>query len=457
MMSPRLLSRRLDGGPKRPTPTRIGIGLYLALVIVLVLLAVKPHITSWLSDGEIVSVEFPETYKLREYDSAVKLAGMSVGRVIEVEETENGNFEVTMKVQEEALRAFGSDPTAAIEPRTVLGGRYVVTIIPGGAGEFDGTITAARQVVPTELDAVLEALPETAREAIQGLADSAPDTLAAGEGELTDLLESAPGVLRPGTTVVSAARGTRKQDLRLLVRDLARTTSVLTATDGQLGAIVDDLAVTSGVLAQNAPQLSAALAELPEAVRSARSGVQALDSSVGELREAAERLRPSAPRIATLLRELEPALAELEPVMDDLRPVLRDARPAVQELVPVARSGVRVLGDLNGPVLDRIKGPVTTFVLEPWNGTGPYSKSASGYQADHRFYEELAYMATNIDRASMTQDQYGSTLAFQAGAGVESVTDGLPFSIENIVRLALDHADVTGAARQDALRRAERR
>ena len=66
--------------------------------------------------------------------------------------------------------------------------------------------------------------------------------------------------------------------------------------------------------------------------------------------------------------------------------------------------------------------------------------------ADHKFYEELAYMATNVDRASMSQDQRGSTLAFQAGVGLSSLS-GLPFDLESLVSLALDQAGITGALR----------
>jgi phospholipid/cholesterol/gamma-HCH transport system substrate-binding protein len=91
-----------------------------------------------------------------------------------------------------------------------------------------------------------------------------------------------------------------------------------------------------------------------------------------------------------------------------------------------------------------VNGPIMSFLLQPWNPAddGPYKDSAQGYQASHRFYEEVAYMASNIDAASMMQDARGSTLAFQAGAGAGSI-HGLPFSIENVVKLALQYAGGT--------------
>jgi len=83
-------------------------------------------------------------------------------------------------------------------------------------------------------------------------------------------------------------------------------------------------------------------------------------------------------------------------------------------------------------VLDRVNGPVMHLLLNTWHGSGPYAQSGGGNQADHKFYEELAYMATNIDRASMTQDGHGSLLSFQVGAGTGSVA-GIPFNLENLM------------------------
>jgi phospholipid/cholesterol/gamma-HCH transport system substrate-binding protein len=435
---------------------RLGLAVYAGLVLLLGGLAFKPQLTSMLSSGETITAELAHSYKLRPYDSSVKVGGIEVGSVTGVEETGAGTVMVQMKVDDGVVEDLGPRPTLRVEPRTLLGGRYVVEIEPGGEGDFDGSIPLQRTGTPTELDAVLEALPETAREAVQGVVRHGAPALRDSKRSLRRLVQDAPEVLGPGADVANALQGRRPgRDLPALVDDLSATARVLTRSDGQLDAISRDLHTTSTLLARHRTDVSATLDELPSTLRAARSGLVGLDDSFARLGTTAQGLQPSAPEVVRLVKELDPTLEELEPLLDDLRPLLRDARPAVQELVPVTNRATHVLEDLHGPVLDRVNGPVADFVRSPWEGTGPYSQSAQGYQADHTFYEELAYMATNIDRASMSQDHYGSTLTFQPGAGTTTATEGLPFSVESVVRLALDEAGITDPkVRRAALRNA---
>lgn len=427
---------------------RLGVQFYVLLVLLLGVLAAKAEVTSYFTGGRTVTAQFADTYKLRAHDSSVKISGLTVGTVTDIDRNEDGTSTVTMKIDDEALATVGAQPIAKIEPRTLLGGRYAVELHAGGGeGRFDGRIPLARTSAPVELDRIAEALPATAREALQGLTGTAGATLKSSDDELNGLLTTAPGVLEPGTDVVEAVRGTRpRQDLPALVKDLNTTADVLTRDKGQLRDIAANLNRTSSVLAERRGELSATLADLPATIHRTRLGLDGLTDSVTELEGTAAELRPSAPKLARLIDDLDPLLAQAEPLMADLKPLLRDARPAVEDLVPTARTGTGVLKNLHGPVLDRVNGPVARFVLNPWKGTGPYQGGAGGYMADHKFYEELAYMATNIDRASMSQDQRGSTLAFQAGVGLSSLS-GLPFDLDSLVTLALDQAGITGALR----------
>ena len=427
---------------------RLGIWFYLGLALLFVLLIAKAEIQSYLYDGRTITAEFSDSYKLRPHDSSVKMSGLTVGTVTDLRRTDTGSTIVTMKVDEEALDNLGAQPVARIEPRTLLGGRYAVELHAGGGeGEFDGVIPIDRTSAPVELDQVAEALPKSAREALQGLVGSATETLGRSDEELNELLQTAPSVLDPGADVLSAVRGSRPTtDLPGLVSDLDTTADVATRRDGQLEGIARDLRVTSKVLADNRGAVADTFASLPQTLSATRGGLRGLDDSVSELTATAEELRPSAPEIANLVSRLDPLLRDMQPLMGDLQPLLRDARPAVQALVPSAGDLDAVLTNLHGPVLDRVNGPVSKFVLSPWKGTGPYKGGAGGYMADHKFYEEVAYMATNIDRASMSQDHRGSTLAFQAGVGLSSLS-GLPFDLESLVTLALDQAGITGALR----------
>lgn len=418
---------------------RLGVTLYVGIAVLLGILAIKPMLTSTLASGETMTAEFDSSYKLRKYDSSVKVAGIEVGKVTKIEDTDRNTVIVTMKVDGDVVESLGSEPTARVEPRTVLGGRYAIEVEPGGGGDFTGEIPLENTSTPVELDAVLEALPQTAQESVQGIAGSTGPALENSRESLSKLLRQAPDVLAPGGRVVRAAQGNRpQQDLAELVTNLERTATVLTARDGQLDEIVSGLHETSVVLAGHRQALSATVRDLPTTLRQTRTNLTSLSGTFEQLGNTAEDLDPSVPGIVELVDELDPTLDEVKPLLADLKPLLRDARPAVRELVPVAKKGRGVLRDLRGPVLDRVNGPVVDFVLNPWVPQAKgYQGGAGGYLADHKFYEELAYMATNIDSISAGQDSRGSTLGFQAGVGLNSV-DGLPFNVENIVKLALD-------------------
>lgn len=437
-------------GNERARMFRLGLSVYIVAAIVLALLAAKPQIKAMLNGGETVTAEFSSQYKLRAHDSTVKVAGVTVGTVTDIEDTDHRTVLVTMKVDDDVVEKLGPEPTAEIEPRTLLGGRYAIELHPGGgSGAFSGKIPLQRTRIPVELDSITEALPAHAREALQGLVGKAAPTVSRSADEIARLLDTAPDVLRPAAPVLRSVRGTRpSRDLAAIVTYLDATARALTRNDGQLESTVADLSTVSRALAQHRDDLSAVLAELPGTLEDARSGISGLAEVVGELETTARSLEPTAPELADLLIDLKPTLRIAQPVLRDLVPTLRELRPALQQLVPVADRATGVLTDLRGPVMQRVKGPVMDFLLNKWVGTGPYADSAQGYQADHKVYEELAYMATNIDRASMGQDSRGSTLAFQAGAGLDPV-HGLPFSLENIVKLALDNAGIDDAATRD--------
>ncbi len=445
-------SLRLPGANRNRT---VGIASVLSLVLLFTVLGLRPDIEGALSSKDEISAVFPSSYKLQKYKSEVKLNGLPVGEVSGISYTGRNDAVVRLRIDDGVRKLLGSQPSASIEPVNVLGGRYSVDLKPGGdlTRTFSGQIPLSRTRLPVELDSILAALPKTAREGVQGTLAKAAPTLAQSRVALTQSLRSLPSVLGPGAVALSAARGTNPStDLPNLVAGLQGAAAVLTARDGQLERISNDLNTTADVLALRTPELVSVLHDLPGTVTSAQTGLADLSVTLDKLQVAAARLQPATPGLTRLVDALNPMLDIALPVVHDLKPVLQQAQPAVSNLVPVASTGTSVLDNLRGPVLDRLKGPISDFVLQPWSGgsTPGFTNLPEPYQRTQTFYEELAYMATNINRASMTQDSRGSTLAFQAGAGIESITDGLPgsfpFSPTGILELALQQKGITKPA-----------
>lgn len=392
----------------------------------------KPTISTWLAGGDTITAEFQENYlgKLFGGETTVKLSGLASGKVTGVDYTDHHTAIVSMKVDHGVLDKIGPQPSATIAPRTLLGGLYSIELVPGGGrGSFPagGQIPLQRTSLPVGLDRILEALPRPTRQAVQGVVSETNQALSAGgEQALGRLLDQAPAALQPTNDVVQAARGTRPGvDLPQLVTNLEATASTLTAKDGQLGSIVDNLDRTTSVLGAESKPLAESISTMPQTLQITRDSVTNLGGTLDKLTAAAESFRPAAQKVGPLLDQLGPVLVEARPVVHDLRPVLDDARPTVAELVPTADRATGVLDDLRGPVLQRVQGPVMDTLLNTYRGTGPYEGSGGGWQSDHKFYEELGYLVTNLDRGSMTQDRQGSLLGFQVGAGPLETVGGL--------------------------------
>ncbi|KAA1394241.1 MlaD family protein [Aeromicrobium ginsengisoli] len=413
---------------------RRGIALILVLTVIMVGLAFKNQIKVALRSGETISAEFADADGLVKDKSKVKLAGLKVGVVTGIEHRDDGSAVVQMKVEESALRSLGSEPEARIEPLTILGGEYSVELANGGTGQFDSKqIPVARTGTPVELDRILEALPTETREATRGVVSGLSDTLDKdGRQSLRDLSDVAPPVLRGADTFLTAAQGTNPEsDLQNVVGYLQDAAAVLseqrTAVDGALTG----LDTTSAALARSSTAIGRTIDLLPAALDNTDQGLGDLQVTLAKLEEMTDKLEPTAREAKDLIDALDPFVTAARPVVAKLPPITRDAIPTVRQLIPTVTSADGFIGDIGGQTIKKVRGPILDTLSRPWNGkdagAAEYAKSGTGIQANNKYYEEIAYMVTNLGRAVMTQDQQGSLLNFQAGVGLGSVA---PISLE---------------------------
>lgn len=405
----------------------IGIGVAVLVVAVAATVAVfqKPAIVTALRPGETLDLELARNYKVAAHTTVVKIAGTPVGEVADVDDPDDptGPTTIELKLDSGTRDLLGTLPRAEIRPTTVLGGKYYVSLVPGGGhGHFDGeVIPRDRTATPVELDAVLAAVPPDAQAGLRGATERLDSALQAGAGdELGSLARRAPAALAPAGAVLDAARGTDPGgDLTRTVTGLNTTAAVLTRTPGQLGGIVDSLRNTSRVLGADADPVAETVATLPGMLRSVRDGSLALAPTLDRITRVAGEARPAVRELDPLLEQLDPTLVELRPVLADLRPLLEDARPLVEQLTPVVEQGTAIVRDVRGPVLDRVNGPVLDTVLAEWHGDGP--KYPGGGGTGNLFYQEIGHMFANINNSVQYSNATAHMLGFQPGAGTTSV------------------------------------
>lgn len=419
--------------PNQKRPMRPAAIVLAVMAVVGLGLSQKAWLVSTLRSGDVVKAEFARDYRLVPDVTAVKIAGVPVGVVTDVDRTGRGTTEVVLKLDDGVLDKLGSAPSAAIRPKTILGGGYYVALTPGGRAErlTSETIPVARTSIPVELDRVLEAMPTDARTGMRRAVRAMDATLRAGGRDAArKLMSDAPGALVPAGEVLRGLRGDRPgRDLTELVSGMEAMARVFTARDGQLESTVDGLSSAASALAGSARPIAESMRVMPDTLRVTRTGMADLRGSLATLTATADDARPIAQQLAPMVDKLDPALAKVRPLLRELRPLLADARPLLHQLAPVGRQTTAVLDDFSGKPLQRIEGPIMDMVTSSYRGTGPYKDSGNG----HLFYQELAYLASNAANISKMTDRNGASLSMQIGAGTHSVA-GTPISMEQLLR-----------------------
>ena len=406
------------------TPLRLGLLVTVVGLVFGAALFGKNQILTTLTPGHTIVANFAEQYRLREYTTRVKISGVPVGTVTDVERADDGSAMVTMKLDPDTVEKLGSAPSATIRPTTLLGGNYYVDLLPGGdRSTMEGTIPIERTSVPVELDKIAAALQPEAIAGLQSSTGNLDATLAnGGATALQDLARTAPGTLGPASGVLASVQGTRpEKDLTELVQGLESASHALSDNMGQLDSVLTGLDSLSGVLDRRGGDIATALGGLPDTLRTTDAGLQRLDGTLSELRDTAGPATPVVDELDGLLGRADPVLAEARPVISNLRSVLADARPLVDDLTPTSQGLTTFLDNLHGPVLDRVNGPILDTVNSPYRGTGPYE----GAGGDDPFYQELGHMVTNLDSISALTDENGAVIGFNPGINGGSVA-GLP-------------------------------
>lgn len=442
---------------RRRGTSRTALGLAAIGVILLLVLAVynKERIGTMFTSGDVVKAEFSKTWPMHPYRTDVKMSGVKVGTLTEVERTERGTAMVSMKVNEDVVRKLGNAPSAKIRPTLVLGGAYYVDLVPGGSGDFDDeAIPTERTELPVKLGDVLSSFTPSAKEGMRTAIKQSDTTLRrGGKKALRNVLRSAPDTLKPAGTVLESLRGTRpSDDLSQLVSGMESTADILTRRDGQLAAIIDDLQRSTAAFSAESQPLAESVSTMPETLRTTRAGLVDVRSTLELLTSTAHSFRPAARELDPFLAELEPVLDRAEPLLNDLRPLLVDARPLVKQLVPTSRKGTAALEHVRGPVLDRINGPIAETVMSPWRGTGPYK---GGGATGNKFYEELGYLVEHAAHAYQYYDKNGGFARLAPGVGGSSAGGaGTPMTLEQYLeRLGFDRPGPDADAGDDGLPR----
>jgi ABC-type transporter Mla subunit MlaD len=365
--------------------------------------------------------------------SPVRIAGVEVGKVKDVEAGEGDTSVVTMELDDDAL-PIHADATIKVRPRIFLEGNFFVDLKPGTpaspAVDEGFTLPVGQTAAPVQLDQILSSLESDSRANLKLLLDGLGEGLADGGAQaLNRAWKPSDEAFTQGAIAAEAFRGLEEDDvpkflaaggdvaaaasrahrLPAFVEGLNRSARALASRREQLSASLPEL---DRLLAEAGPALDAFNAALPPTralVRDARPGVQAapatLELAIPVLEQARKLVAP--PELPALLEELDPAVRSLARLEPDLTELFGDVTPVTECLRRNA------LPTLETPIDD----PPLSLPGVP-------------------VYRELLYGVVGLASASQNFDGNGPAVRYHAGFGDTGITTGeVPSIGESLVGL----------------------
>jgi phospholipid/cholesterol/gamma-HCH transport system substrate-binding protein len=190
----------------------------------------------------------------------VKIRGVIVGEVLEMDTADKGGAELTLGIYPDELHTIPGNVTASIVPKTLFGEKYVSLVIPesGAQGTLEAGDTITKSELGTEVEEVLSdlyPLLEAVRPADLNATLSALATALEGRGEqLGENLEVVDSYLKRINPEIPALL----DDLRLT----ARVSDLYADILPEVAQILDDTVVTTSTLEEKEATLNSALRDI---------------------------------------------------------------------------------------------------------------------------------------------------------------------------------------------------
>ena len=312
---------------------------------------------------------FQEATQLsREADVAI--SGVRVGKVKEIESTDEGSV-ATIELQER-FAPLPRDSRAILRQKTLLGETYV-EISPGtrGSGMLpEGGSLRRGAVSPTvELDEIFRAFDERTRRDFQVWMQ----TLATGVRGRGRDISNALGNLAPfaeDTNRLLTVLNSQEGAVSALVRNTGEVFGALGERNGQLADLVVNSNRVFETTARRDRELREIFTALPTFERESATTVTRLARFARETNPLVTQLRPAA-------RELSPTLRDLSKLAPDLKGFFRDLNP----LITASRTGLpalrRFLEDLR-PMLGQLD-PFLRSLNPILEGVAAYRKELGAF------------------------------------------------------------------------------
>ena len=255
--------------------------------------------------------------------SPVRIAGIEVGKVTNVEPLDDGSglANVTMEIDDEGL-PIKKDAELKVRSRLFLEGNYFVELHPGSPSapevESGHTIPPNQTASPVQFGQLLTALQSDTREELQSIfRELSAAYRGRGARGFNEAIKHWESAYRNTAIVNDATLGQEEHDLTRVLDGQARVFGALSRDEEALRELVTQLNRTVAAFARQEDNLRAAIPELRDVLREGRPALSSLNTAL--------------PSIQAFARDALPGARSSRATLDAQIPFIRQARRLVSE------------------------------------------------------------------------------------------------------------------------------
>ncbi len=333
----------------------------------------------------------------------VRVSGIRIGDISDVDLV-NGKAIVTAEIDHEYQGLIHQDATALLRPKTGLKDMFI-ELTPGSKGAkvvgSGFTLPVSNSAPDVNPDEILASLDTDTRDYLKLLVNGAGRGLEGRGASLRDVLARYEPTHRD-LARVNKLVAVRHKNLRRLIRSLNVLNGKLASKDAELAQLVSASSQVFRAFASEQSSVSAAVQELPSALRNTTTALTKVEAFANQLAPAAVELRPAARKLNEANKALLPLGQEITPVIRNaIRPFVRDARPVVRSLAPATTNLAKATPDLTTSftVLNHL------FNMLGYNPKGREAPGTSGRDEGYLFW--IAWLQHNAAALFSSQDANG--------------------------------------------------
>jgi ABC-type transporter Mla subunit MlaD len=282
--------------------------------------------------------------------SPVRIAGVNVGMVKDVEAKKGGGAVITMEIEKRGL-PIKQDAQIKIRPRIFLEGNFFVDIQPGSPSaksfKSGSTVPIQQTAAPVQFGQLLTALQSDTRADLQTfLYEYAQKALGNGGAQAYNKsLDNAPAALRYSSIANDASLGQQPHDLSNLLRGQQRLAKSLTTNPAALKDLVTQLNTTALAFARQGTALQAAIPALDSTLKAGTPALVSLDNALPSLRSFAQAALPGTKSSPATIDASIPLVHQLRLLVrpQELQGLVHDLRPTIPALARLNHQSVPFL------------------------------------------------------------------------------------------------------------------